>query len=92
MTNTKMTNTKTTKKPIFTSAEFAQLGAGRIAYVKKVNTDELAKNFPGLPEMTPNIEVWGLFGASGEPIVLSDAKGQALAGANEHELETVTLH
>lgn len=90
---TKMTDVKTviSKKPIFTPAEFAQLGAGRIAYVKKVNTDELAKNFPGLPEMTPNIEVWGLFGAAGEPIVLSDARGQALAGANEHELETVTL-
>lgn len=89
-----MTSTKTMimKKHIFTTAEFAQLGEGRIAYVKKVNTDDLAKKFPKLPEMTPNIEVWGLFGAAGEPIVLSDVKGQALAGANEHELETVTLH
>ncbi|RCL01778.1 MAG: putative small protein [Candidatus Tokpelaia sp. JSC085] len=81
----------TESKIIFTDLEFAQLGEGRVAYLKRVKTDELAEKFPSLPPMTPGIEVWGLFGAAGEPIVLSDVRAQALAGAQEHELETVTL-
>lgn len=82
----------TESKIVFTDLEFAQLGEGRVAYLKRIRTDELAKKFPGLPPMTPGIEVWGLFGAAGEPIILSDVRAQALAGAREHELETVTLH
>jgi len=81
----------TQSKIVLSDLEFAQLGEGRVAYLKRVNTDELARKFPGLPPMTPGIEVWGLFGAGGEPIILSDVRAQALAGAQEHELETVTL-
>lgn len=80
------------EKIVFTDVEFAELGEGRIAYLKRVTTDDLAQRFPGLPPMTPGIEIWALFGATGEPIVLSDVRAQALAQAHEHELETVMLH
>jgi len=76
---------------IYSDREFARLGTGQVAYIKKINTDELARCFPELPPMTPGVEIWGLFGAAGEPIVLSDVRAQALAGAHEHELLTVTL-
>jgi len=76
---------------VLTDVEFARLGEGRIAYLKRVKTDDLAERFPELPPMTPGIEIWGLFGAAGDPIVLSDVRAHALAGAQEHELETVTL-
>ncbi|EJF76128.1 DUF1150 family protein [Bartonella birtlesii] len=66
--------------------------AGQIAYLKKVCTDDLAKNFPDLPPMTPGITIWALFGETGYPIILSDERSIALAGANEHELQIVTLH
>lgn len=65
---------------------------GQIAYLKQVCTDDLAKNFPDLPPMTPGITVWALFGETGYPIILSDERSIALAGANEHELQIVTLH
>ncbi|AQX30030.1 Protein of unknown function (DUF1150) [Bartonella schoenbuchensis R1] len=42
--------------------------------------------------MTPGITVWALFGETGHPIILSDERSIALAGANEHELQIVTLH
>jgi len=71
--------------------ELAKLGAGQIGYIRKINTDELARRFPDLPPMTPGMDIWGLFGAAGEPILLSDVRAQALAGAHEHELMTVTL-
>ncbi|MBX4335343.1 DUF1150 family protein [Bartonella raoultii] len=65
---------------------------GQIAYLKKVCTDDLAKNFPDLPPMTPGITIWALFAETGYPIILSDERSIALAGANEHELQIVTLH
>jgi len=78
-------------RPSLDDAEFAKLGTGQIGYIRKINTDELARRFPNLPPMTPGLDIWGLFGASGEPILLSDVRAQALAGAHEHELITVTL-
>lgn len=78
-------------RQIFTDMEFAHLGAGEIAYLRKMRSDELARNFPSLPPMAPDLELWALFGANGEPIVLSDARANAIAGAQEHELRTVML-
>ncbi|WP_455480803.1 BQ00720 family protein [Bartonella sp. B12(2025)] len=66
--------------------------ARQVAYLKKVCTDDLARNFPDLPPMTPGITIWALFGETGYPIILSDERSIALAGANEHELQIVTLH
>jgi hypothetical protein len=79
-------------KIIMSSAEFAHLGDGEIAYMKKTNSDDLAQSFPALPPLAPGLELWALFSASGEPILVSDSAAQALAGAQEQELDTVTLH
>lgn len=79
-------------KPIFTEKEFAHLGEGQVGYVRKIRSDELSRTFPALPPMAPGLELWALFGASGEPIILSDVRATALQGAHDHELETVTLH
>lgn len=79
-------------KPILTEIEFANLGAGEVGYVRKMRSDDLSRNFPSLPPLAPNMEFWALFGASGEPIILSDARANALAGAWDHELRTVMLH
>ncbi|WP_141049205.1 DUF1150 family protein [Brucella melitensis] len=79
-------------KHVFTDNEFAHLGEGEIAYVRKIRSDDLARSFPSLPPIAPGLELWALFGASGEPIVLSDVRETALQGAHDHELRTVTLH
>ncbi|MEQ1939806.1 DUF1150 family protein [Mesorhizobium sp. CN5-321] len=77
---------------IMTSGELAHLGEGSVAYVRKVSSDDLRGRFPGLSEITPGLELWALFGANGEPILLSDARDRALAGAMENDLVTVALH
>lgn len=79
-------------KHVFTDNEFAHLGEGEIAYVRKIRSDDLARSFPSLPPIASGLELWALFGASGEPIVLSDVRATALQGAHDHELRTVTLH
>ncbi|MHC1547218.1 BQ00720 family protein [Phyllobacterium sp. K27] len=74
-----------------TELEFSRLGAGQVAYLRKVNTDDLATSFPALPPMAPGVELWALFAANGDPIVLSDERENVLVGAQEHELRTVML-
>ena len=81
----------TVHKSPFTDVEFARLGSGQVAYMRKVKTDDLAHSFPALPPMTPGVELWALFAANGDPVVLSDQRDNILEGAQEHELRTVML-
>jgi len=75
-----------------TDAEFVHLGEGEVAYLRKVTSDELRGRFPGIPGIAPGLELWALFAANGQPILLSDARDRALAGAFENELTPVSLH
>lgn len=75
-----------------TEAQLAHLGEGQVAYLRKVSSDDLRGRFPGLTNIAPGLELWALFAANGQPILLSDARDRALAGAFENELTTVSIH
>ena len=79
-------------RQVLTENEFAHLGEGEIAYVRKIRSDDLARSLPAHPPNAPGRGIRALFGASGEPIVLSDVRATALQGAHEHELRTVLLN
>lgn len=79
-------------KNIITAGELAHLGEGSVAYLRKVRSDDLRGRFPGMAEIAPGLELWALFAATGEPILLSDARDRALAGAMENDLTTVAIH
>lgn len=81
-----------TGKQSLSLKEFARLGEGEIAYLRQIRSEELAKKFPNIPPMEPGLSLWALFGAGGEPIILSDVRAKALEGANDQDLKTVTLH
>ncbi|TIO05264.1 MAG: DUF1150 family protein, partial [Mesorhizobium sp.] len=53
-----------------TSGEFAHLGEGSVAYLRKISSDDLRGRFPGLGEIAPGLELWALFAANGQPILL----------------------
>ncbi|WP_349358942.1 DUF1150 family protein [Stappia sp.] len=72
--------------------EFKALGAGEIAYVKPMTSDDLSTLFPEAPKMASGLQLWVLLNADGTPIMLSDSKDVALANAAEHDLDTVALH
>ena len=75
-----------------TTQEFAQMGAGAVAYVKAINSEEVSRLFPQAPALRPGVKLFALLGADGSPIMLTDSKDAAIANAWEHELETVSLH
>lgn len=85
-----MTNVET--RPVLSETDLAHLGEGTVAYLREMGTEELKGKFPGLPDMQPGMKLWALFAADGRPILLSDARDRALAGALENDLVPVALH
>jgi hypothetical protein len=79
-------------RPVVTKTDLAHLGEGVVAYLREIGTDELKGKFPGLPDMQPGTKLWALFAANGQPILLSDARDRALAGAFENDLVPVAIH
>lgn len=77
---------------VLTDAELAHLGEGTVAYLREIDSDELKGKFPGLPEIAPGTRLWALFAANGQPILLSDERDRALAGALENDLTPVSIH
>jgi hypothetical protein len=84
--------TRTQENFAMTRGELALLGEGSVAYLRKVSSDDLRGRFPALGEIAPGMELWALFSANGQPILLSDARDRALAGAMENDLVTVAIH
>lgn len=78
--------------PALDIAELATLGLGQMAYVKPLESDEVAKLFPQAPKLQPGMRLFALLSASGEPILLTDNHETAVANAWAHDLTTVSLH
>ncbi len=76
----------------FSQADLAHLGEGSVAYLREIGSEELKGKFPGLPELAPGTTLWALFAANGQPILLSDARDRAIAGAFENDLTPVSIH
>jgi len=85
-----MTNTE--QRTVVTQADLAHLGEGTVAYLREMGSDELKGKFPGLPEIESGLKLWALFAADGRPILLSDERERALAGALANDLVPVALH
>ena len=75
-----------------TPESFAGLGAGAIAYVRPMRSEEVKTLFPNVPPIATGLELWALLGADGTPIMLSDSREAVVLNAHENDLETVSLH
>ena len=80
------------QRETFTQSDLAHLGEGSVAYLREIGSEELKGKFPGLPEIAPGTTLWALFAANGQPILLSDARERAIAGAFENDLTPVSIH
>ena len=75
-----------------TQDQLAHIGEGVVAYLREMQSDDLKGKFPGLPEIASGTRLWALFAANGQPILLSDARERAIAGAFENDLTPVAVH
>lgn len=90
MTNEKVINE--TSNPVITQEALAQLGGGRIAYVRPIKSEEVHALFPQVPEIAPGLKLFALLSADGTPIMLTDTREAAVANAWSNELETMSVH
>ena len=85
--------TKTTETaPVITPQALAHLGAGHVAYVRPIRSDDLNRLFPQAPALQPGLDLFALLGADGTPIMVTDDRNAAIANAWEHELTPVSVH
>lgn len=78
--------------PPISPEALAQLGGGRLAYVKAIRSEDVPTLFPQAPEIAPGTQLFALHAADGTPIMLTDSREAAVANAWSHELETVSVH
>jgi hypothetical protein len=78
--------------PDLTPEQFAHLGAGALAYVRTMRSEDVTRLYPQAPELRPGLTVFALLSADGQPIVLADTKEDALANAYEQQLLPVSVH
>jgi hypothetical protein len=90
MTNDKQTEPNTTHQ--VTREALAQLGDGRLAYVRTIRSEDVASLFPEAPKIAPGIKLFTLHAADGTPIMLTDTREAALANAWSQELGPVSVH
>ncbi len=75
-----------------TTAEFAALGTGEVAYLKPMSSEELSRIFPQAPQIKPGLQLFALLSADGAPILVTDSREAATANAWEHDLRMVSVH
>lgn len=85
-------NRATDRSPPFAPDVFAHLGEGHVAYVRAVRSEDLGRLVPDAPPVPPGVTLWALIGAAGTPIMISDDRATAIAGAEENDLVMVSVH
>jgi hypothetical protein len=71
---------------------FAVLGGSQLAYVKEVRSEDVPFLYPQAPHFVPGLALFALHAADGTPIAIADSRAAAVADAESHQLETVSLH
>lgn len=79
-------------RPLLTNEQLANLGGGRVAYLRAIRSEDLSRFFPAAPPIAPGLQLFALLAADGTPILITDSRDAAVADAMRQELEMVSLH
>ena len=76
------------------SIEFAHLGGGEVAYIKRLSSDKAIEMFPTMSEadFPTGIPLFVLHAADGTPLSIADSLSGAIGDALENDLEPLSLH
>jgi len=77
---------------IMSQKDFAALGDGQIAYIKKLSQDEARRMFPAVDDLPTGISLFALQSADGTPIALTDSRQAAVGHALGDELDVASVH
>ncbi len=74
------------------SEAFAMLGGSRVAYVKAIRSEDVPRIYPQAPHLEPGLALFALHAADGTPILITDSREAAIAGAASQDLDAVSVH
>ena len=83
---------QTLSRALMSDDDFIRLGAGQVAYIRRVGPHELGTLFPRVPAITGHSMLFALYGADGAPLMLADTRDALMANAMANDLETVATH
>ena len=72
--------------------ELANLGDGKIAYIKMVTGAEARDAYPGVKGIPADVELFALHAADGTPLALTDSRQAAMGHALGEDLEITSIH
>jgi len=78
--------------PPMSMSELAQLGGGKVAYIKVMTHDEAKELFPAVENLPEGIDLFSLHAADGTPLILTDSRQAAIGHALGDELEIASVH
>jgi hypothetical protein len=84
--------TRNDKTIVPTPESLAALGAGEIAYVKPIMSEDAARLYPQVGSIQPGVQLFTLNAADGTPIMIADSAELAMANARENELVPLAVH
>jgi hypothetical protein len=91
-TETHTNKTQANEAQALSPEMLAHLGGGQIAYVRPIRSEDVKAMFPQAPQLAPGLQLFSLHAADGTPIMLTDSREAAIAGARTQDLETVSVH
>lgn len=72
--------------------DLANLGDGKVAYIKIVSGAEAQASYPGVKGIPDDMELFALHSADGTPLVLTDSRQAAMGHALGEDLEITSVH
>ena len=78
--------------PLMSMRELAELGGGKVAYIKVMTHDEAKELFPAVENLPEGIDLFSLHAADGTPLILTDSRQAAIGHALGDELEIASVH
>ena len=79
-------------KMVGSTIEFSGFGKNTLAYMRKLEPGEMITDMAGGETFDQGVPMWGLFGADGEPLAVSDDRAWIIDNAHERELLPVSRH
>jgi hypothetical protein len=80
------------RSPVMSAEAFAVLGGSKVAYIKAIRSEDVPYIYPNAPQLEPGLALFALHAADGTPIMITDNRDAAIAGAACHDLDTVSVH
>ena len=72
--------------------ELARMGGGRIAYIRPIRVEEAMRILGAPIQAPPDAELYAVFHADGQPLLIADSRAGALANVLENDLEPASVH